>query len=124
LERAGRFARRDREPEATTEHVLLGVLDVEGLGCQVMRGLGVDIVRLRGSLVGTATEPAATDDHLDEQAVSPPVRPRCSGCGADLAANAAETVVSVQRDDGSVTDIGVVHCGVCGIALCALRPES
>ena len=51
LERAGRFARRSREPEVTPDHVLLGVLDVEGLACQVMRGLGVDLARLRESIV-------------------------------------------------------------------------
>src|SRR5690349_8371513 len=57
LERAGRFARRSRDPEVTPDHVLLGVLDVEGLACQVMRGLGVDPARLRESIA--PTEPAS-----------------------------------------------------------------
>ena len=47
LERAGRFSRKEQESEVTAGHVLLGVLDVEGLACQVLRGLGVDIAHLR-----------------------------------------------------------------------------
>jgi DNA-binding PadR family transcriptional regulator len=69
LERAGRFARRYRDPEVDPDHVLLGVLDVEGLACQVMRGLDVDLVRLRESVVATEPEVAPVLETQPEQQV-------------------------------------------------------
>ena len=62
LERAGRFSRKDQQPEVTAGHVLLGVLDVEGLACQVLRGLGADIVHLRNAVVTTPVPVALVDD--------------------------------------------------------------
>ena len=124
LERASRFARRYRDPEVGTEHVLLGVLDVEGLACQVMRGLNVDLVRLRDSVV--ATEPdvaAAVETQPEQQDSAPGIRPRCPNCGAELDGNLVETVVSVQRDDESTRNVSVVYCVACGTALGVLRPE-
>jgi ATP-dependent Clp protease ATP-binding subunit ClpA len=116
LERAGRFSRRDRQPELTPGYVLLGVLDVEGLGCQVLRGLGVDLVRLRESAISGPVvasppfepEPAAADAALTD----PP--PLCQSCGADLVGNLVATNLTVTPTDASVT---VVSCRECGAAL-------
>jgi ATP-dependent Clp protease ATP-binding subunit ClpA len=125
LERAGRFARRARESEVTTEHVLLGVLDVEGLACQVMRGLDVDLVGLQESIVATEPEPdAIVEAQPEHQESAPMARPRCPSCRAELDGNLVETTVVAQRDDGSATDVDVVYCVACGAALGALRPES
>ena len=128
LERAGRFARRSRDPEVTPDHVLLGVLDVEGLACQVMRGLGVDLARLRASIV--ATEPDAEIAAVGESApepesesLAPPVRPRCPYCSEELDGNLAETVVVARRDDGTNTNVNVVYCTACGISLGGVRSE-
>jgi ATP-dependent Clp protease ATP-binding subunit ClpA len=124
LERAGRFARRYRDPEVNAEHVLLGVLDVEGLACQVMRGLGVDLVRLRESVVATEPEVAPVLETQPEQQDSAPVmRPRCPTCGVELDGNLVETVVTAQRDDDSITNVTVVYCVACGTALGAVRSE-
>jgi ATP-dependent Clp protease ATP-binding subunit ClpC len=124
LERAGRFARRYRDPEVNAEHVLLGVLDVEGLACQVMRGLGVDLVGLRDSVV--ATEPdvaAAVETQPELQESAPGIRPRCPTCAAELDGNLVETTVGAQRDDESTTNVRVVYCVACGTALGVLRSE-
>ena len=124
LERAGRFARRYRDPEVDADHVLLGVLDVEGLACQVMRGLGVDLVRLRESVVATEPEVAPVLETQPEQQDSAPLmRPRCPTCGVELDGNLVETVVTAQRDDDSVTNVTVVYCVACGTALGAVRSE-
>jgi ATP-dependent Clp protease ATP-binding subunit ClpA len=124
LERAGRFARRDKEPEVTADHVLLGVLDVEGLACQVLRGLGVDLARLRGSIVGVEPELAPTVDAQPEQQRSaPPIRPRCPHCATELDGNLIETVVSAQRDDESTTNVSIIYCVACGSALGVRRAE-
>lgn len=124
LERAGRFARRYRDPEVDADHVLLGVLDVEGLACQVMRGLGVDLVRLRESVVATEPEVAqALETQPEQQDSAPLMRPRCPTCGVELDGNLVETVVTAQRDDDSVTNVTVVYCVACGTALGAVRSE-
>ncbi len=122
LERAGRFARRAREPEVTPDHVLLGVLDVEGLACQVMRGLGVDLGRLRESIVppDVEAETTAVDPQPQDQFI-PFVRPRCPHCAAELDGNLAVTFVAARRDDESTSNVSVVYCGACGSALGA-RP--
>ena len=122
LERAGRFARRSREPEVTPDHVLLGVLDVEGLACQVMRGLGVDLGRLRESIVPPEAEvEAAAVDPQPEQQLAPLMRPRCPHCAAELDGNLVATFVTARRDDESTANVSVVYCGACGSALGA-RP--
>ncbi|HZB42434.1 MAG TPA: Clp protease N-terminal domain-containing protein [Ilumatobacter sp.] len=124
LERASRFARRYRDPEVNSEHVLLGVLDVEGLACQVMRGLGVDLVRLRASVVTNEPEaPAAVESQPEQRDPAPIMRPVCSACGADLDGHLVETVVVARREDGSVTNVAVVYCVACGAALGMLRSE-
>jgi ATP-dependent Clp protease ATP-binding subunit ClpA len=65
LERAARFSRKELEPEVTAGQVLRGVLDVEGLACQVLRGLGVDIVHLRDGFV--TTRAPVSDALVDDQ---------------------------------------------------------
>ena len=124
LERAGRFARRDKDPEVTADHVLLGVLDVEGLACQVLRGLGVDLARLRESIVGTEPVVAPTVDSQPElQGSAPAIRPRCPHCATELDGNLIETIVSAQRDDRASTNVSIVYCVACGSALGLLRSE-
>ena len=49
IERASRFSLQ-RWRHVGTEHLLLGVLDVEGTACQVLRGLGVDVAGLRRTI--------------------------------------------------------------------------
>jgi ATP-dependent Clp protease ATP-binding subunit ClpC len=122
LERAGRFCRRDREPEVTDRHVLLGVLDVEGLGCQVLRGLSVDIVQLRNSL--DVRDDAVASAQGDELPLGEPLRPRCPQCRASLDESLAETPVAARSNDGPPTNVSVVYCASCGATLGVLRPPS
>jgi ATP-dependent Clp protease ATP-binding subunit ClpA len=122
LERAGRFSRKEQEPEVTAEHVLLGVLDVEGLACQVLRGLGVDIARLRGEDVITPTQDsvALVDDLPPVEAV----RPICPRCQAPLDDTLTEALIAARRDGQPATNISVVFCAACGTTLGVVRPES
>ena len=121
LERAGRFSRQDREPEARPEHLVLGVLDVEGLACQVLRGLGVDLGRLRDELVNEAevVEPASTVVEAAPARIA--VRPRCPSCTAMLDDTLTVVEMPARRDgDAEETTVHVVYCGACGTALGAL----
>ena len=117
LNRAHRFAHDRRSPEARSEHLLLGIHDVEGTAGQVLRGLGVDVDALRGVL-------AATDlDRPDEVGDAEPApeqvttatdpRPRCPSCTGDLAASGLR-VTMVVAGAGRAT---VLSCPACGTAL-------
>jgi len=132
LERAGRFSRKDRESVVTAGHVLLGVLDVEGLACQVLRGLDVDLVHLRHAVIGRGADdpfagPVADPVALpvaalaDDPPAGEPVRPRCANCEASLADTLAEMVMPVRRDGQPAANVSVVYCSACGAALGVLR---
>jgi ATP-dependent Clp protease ATP-binding subunit ClpA len=119
LERAGRFARQERQATVAPEHVLLGVLDVEGLGCQVLRGLGVDVAHLADELVAArAPAPSAPPD----DAVAPEGPPLCCpSCGAALAEPLPGRVVLVRpAAAGDDRRVLVPYCGACGAALGAV----
>jgi ATP-dependent Clp protease ATP-binding subunit ClpA len=122
LERAGRFSRKEQATEVTPGHVLLGVLDVEGLACQVLRGLGVDIVNLRNAIL--SGHPHARVAVVNDRASVETVRPRCPNCYAPLDETLAEMVMAARHDDDTTTDVHVVYCAACSTALGVVRPES
>ena len=122
LERAGRFSRKDQSPEVHAGHVLLGVLDVEGLACQVLRGLDVDIAQLRDALVPTPVEtPVRT---LDDEPPVEAVRPLCPNCRQPLDDTLAEVLIQARRADAPARTVAVVYCTACGTSLGVVRPES
>ena len=123
LDRAGRFARQERAPSTTERHVLLGVLDVEGLACQVLRRLGVDLSHLRSVVAGDIGQDRDADstDSFDDGAGSHDaservVRPTCAVCRAPLDDHLAITSVVVSTDDVGLS-LRVTHCGSCGSAI-------
>lgn len=119
LDRAGRFARQSQAGEVDSPHILLGILDVEGLGAQVLRGIGVDVVRLRDALAGpqpteetaTVTAAEASTDEPQPGAVSP----ICPRCGATLADTLAVKRL-LANDGGARIEVYVAYCGGCGTA--------
>jgi ATP-dependent Clp protease ATP-binding subunit ClpA len=115
LARAVRFSHARRADLEGTEHVLLGVLDVEGTAGQVLRGLGVDVERLRSALEAGATTP-------HEQVIAPStprhVPSRCPQCGSDIDGSLVARMVTALADDGQpFVDAVVFTCGTCGIVL-------
>jgi ATP-dependent Clp protease ATP-binding subunit ClpA len=117
LERAARLSLRRRDESVGTDHILLSVLDVEGRAGQVLRGLGVDIARLREAVDTPAVEegpPAAAAPavHQHEHA-----SPRCGECGSELAEALMHRTLTSRGDDGSVRDAVVAYCSACGSAV-------
>jgi ATP-dependent Clp protease ATP-binding subunit ClpA len=115
LERASRFSLQRRDPHIGTEHVLLGVLDVEGRAGQVLRGLSVDVVSLRNAVDLSAEEPSpvtAVEPAAPERSSSP----RCQACGTPLVAGLAFQVVPAAGEAGESRDFTVVYCSACGSA--------
>src|SRR4051794_29239745 len=107
LDRAGRFARQRHDPEVSTGHVLLGILDVEGTAGQGLRGLGVDVPALPAALEAPARSRGATPavapaapspPPADEPATEP--APCCSGCGAELAGALAYRTIAASGAEG------------------------
>jgi ATP-dependent Clp protease ATP-binding subunit ClpC len=113
LSRAVRFSHARRADAVATEHVLLGVLDVEGTAGQVLRGLGVDIERLRGSF--------AWDSDAEADAESPdpsePTGPACPACRASLDDELRYDLVMATDGRGGSLDVLVFTCGACGRTL-------
>ena len=122
LERAGRFSRKEQETEVTPGHVLLGVLDVEGLACQVLRGLGADIVHLRHAVLNGHPHARVAIVH-DPPSVEA-VRPRCPNCYAPLDETLTEVLIPARRDGEPATNISVAFCSACSTALGVVRPKS
>jgi ATP-dependent Clp protease ATP-binding subunit ClpC len=133
--RASRFSLQNREPYVEPEHVLLGVLDVEGTAGQVLRGLGVDVGRLRDGLarrsppMGSALEPAETSGPERSGAVAADLREsvdpepepdaapaRCPACGAPLAGGLACRVMTARQEGGGTRELLVTFCTRCGSA--------
>lgn len=116
LNRAHRFAHDRRSPEARSEHLLLGILDVEGTAGQVLRGLGVDVDALRAVLATADLD--APDEVGDAEPAPAPIAsaatgPRCPGCEADLSSTGLTSTL-VPTDEGPAL---VLACATCGRAL-------
>ena len=90
--------------------MLLGVLDVEGNAGQVLRGLGVDIDRLRSAIDVPVGDRASEDVEPTRSAPAA----SCFSCGAELAGNLAYTVVAVGNGELGPVDGVVFSCGSCG----------
>ena len=128
--RAFRFSHEQRSREVRTEHLLLGVLDVEGTAGQVLRGLGVDLDALRSKLEppaggGTkAIEPeAVAEEDIAVGAVpssrkGPYVPPAsCASCSNPLDGSLQFTVLTASDAADRKRDVIVVSCRACGAAV-------
>jgi ATP-dependent Clp protease ATP-binding subunit ClpC len=132
LERAARFSRHERAPKVRADHVLLGVLDVEGLGCQVLRGLGVDVSHLReavtaagagtGAPLGSAAAPTEPDEPV-EPAEAMAAGPTCGSCGAALDGSLSGRVLDARGEAGTTPRVLVLYCAACGIAVGVVPPS-
>ena len=115
LERASRFSLQRLDEHVEIEHVLLGVLDVEGTACQVLRRLGVDVPGLRRAI---DTVPQDERRSREAQPVSVgAASPRCPQCGEVLATVLNHRALTATDEAGTQRDVVVVFCSACGAAL-------
>jgi len=99
--------------------VLLGVLDVEGTACQVLRGLGVDVGNLRKA-IDTVPQDAPVTAAAAEEAAASAIAPCCAGCGEALIGALSYRTVAATDATGTVRNVVIVHCAACGTAIGAL----
>jgi ATP-dependent Clp protease ATP-binding subunit ClpC len=113
LGRAVRLSHQQRANAVTSEHLLWGVLDVEGTAGQVLRRLGLDVDRLRTALEIPDATPAATPDEpvLEHRA---PLS--CLSCDADLNRSLAYQAVEAAGEHGR-REVIAFACNVCGRVL-------
>jgi ATP-dependent Clp protease ATP-binding subunit ClpA len=115
LGRAARFAHGNGSDVITSDHVLRGVLDVEGTAGQVLRGLGVDVDSLRGSLETQESE-RATEPPREHPAHTISA-PRCPSCSEALEEHLVCRVIAATTELGARRDAVLFSCGVCGWVL-------
>lgn len=122
IARSVRFSHEHRADAVGCEHLLLGVLDVEGTAGQVLRGLGVDVDQLRSALHATATALVARLDVADDPVTTgaagaasrQPVR--CPACASPL--DDALTYRTMTASGHHVPrPVTVYSCDVCGTFL-------
>jgi ATP-dependent Clp protease ATP-binding subunit ClpC len=112
LERASRFSLQRLDEHVEIEHLLLGVLDVEGTACQVLRRLGADLGALRRAVDQV---PIVVPEEEDS---GPRGRsPECPKCGEILATVLAHRVLTAFDEAGTSRDFVVAFCSGCGTAI-------
>ena len=136
LERATRLSLRQRSQYVNPEHVLLSVLDVEGTAGQVLRGLFVDIGRVRAAVNSGWSVDAGPGSNGPAAAVFSPasvagshsvagavagVAPFCPKCGMELASTLAHKAVASRGDDGLMMRWLLAYCSSCGTAIGGYR---
>jgi ATP-dependent Clp protease ATP-binding subunit ClpA len=122
--RAARFAHARRAASVGSEHLLLGVLDVEGTAGQVLRGLGVDVDRLRTTLAteieaaDTATDPSQSTADVPVTSVDlTTVPPMCPSCAGEVGGSLRVRTVTASGPGATTRDALVFSCGDCGHVL-------
>ena len=115
LGRSARFAHARASDVVSSHHVLMGVLDVEGIAGQVLRGLGVDVDSLRAALDANTTVALSEGGSATRtRSAGSVVTATCSSCGASLDRDLRSRIVPARGDDGRTRDALVFLCGACG----------
>ncbi|MBW8827131.1 MAG: hypothetical protein JF603_12410 [Acidobacteria bacterium] len=112
VEGAVRISHHRRAEAVSGGDLLLAVLNVEGQAGQVLRGLGVDVERLRSVVDQAPPSQVETAARGVAQTTE-----RCSWCGAALEGGLRRRVVAAESDDGSHGDAVVFSCRACGAVL-------
>lgn len=117
LERASRFSLQRLDDQVDLEHVTLGVLDVEGTACQVLRRLGVDVAGLRTAVdTGTREEARLVAPHAHAEPHAG-ASPRCPWCGEVLASVLNHRTLTARDGAGIEREMIVAFCSSCGATL-------
>jgi ATP-dependent Clp protease ATP-binding subunit ClpA len=116
LARSRRFAHARGSEVVTSRHVLTGVLDVEGIAGQVLRGLGIDVDALRASLDAFVDDAPRDTDSVPRPHVVFRA-PTCPSCDASLDEDLVHRVVSAGDERGTTRDALIFACGACGRVL-------
>ena len=115
LGRAARFAHAEGSDTVDSDHLLWGVLDVEGTAGQVLRGLGVDVDSLRDELETPQADRGARATRAHAVAGFRPAE--CPSCGVPLEETLSARIVAATAESGPERDAVVFSCRNCGQVL-------
>jgi ATP-dependent Clp protease ATP-binding subunit ClpC len=119
IQRADRLSLRRRDVEVEPAHLLVSLLDVEGTAGQVLRGLSVDVVELRGAVSGLLDRGDESGRPNESPTPDPDGRrsapePRCGTCGAAVDPGPLVRVVPIEDADDRPRVVVIVYCRSCG----------
>lgn len=115
LERASRFSLQRLDHHVEVEHILLGVLDVEGTACQVLRRLSVDVAGLRRAIDSVPNEDPRPTEARPTHATG--ASPKCPWCGEVLAAVLNHRELTAIDEMGMERAMVTAFCAACGATL-------
>jgi len=110
-----------------TEHLLLGLVkEGEGVAARVLQGLGVELPRVRQSVIQVLSgyQGGATDN-ADSSLSDPSDAPRCAGCSVelDLVLRYRPITIPPTSPNPSPLKVDVVYCGRCGTVAAVLKAD-
>jgi len=114
LGRSLRFAHARGADQVASHHLLMGVLDVEGIAGQVLRGLGLDVESLRATIDAAADVATLDRNRQSEFDLGASKAATCPSCNADLGRDLIYRVVAAEGENRRTRDAVVFMCGVCG----------
>ena len=115
LGRSVRFAHAAGCQVVMSQHVLMGVLDVEGAAGQVLRGLGLDVELLRAALDALVEAPSPHRTTESPECDPGTLRPAtCPSCSASLDQELVYRVVTAVGAPGPTRNAVIYECGSCG----------
>jgi Clp amino terminal domain, pathogenicity island component len=107
-----------------TEHVLLGLVrEGEGVGAQVLVGLGADLSRVREQVIQLVADdrPPETAGGAEVSSAERRAGPRCPACRVRLDGHVGYRVLPVPPVDkggaSEAIDVVFVHCLLCGVVI-------
>jgi ATP-dependent Clp protease ATP-binding subunit ClpC len=117
IDRASRLSLQRRDPQVDPEHLLVGVLDVEGRAGQALRGLGVDVGAL-GRAIDFSKDRLQHDDMPVPPVERTPGSPHCAVCGSSVDnLGLAYRIMAAEDEQGHRRNVGVTSCATCGVVL-------
>jgi ATP-dependent Clp protease ATP-binding subunit ClpC len=120
--RAHRFSHHAKAEAVGADHLLLGVLDVEGTAGQVLRGIGVDVGSLRSSIPVDEPEAEVTPASTTGGPPPSPGGAACPRCQAEVDALTGR-IVPASDAVGRTGEAVVFSCRTCGTVLGVSRAK-
>jgi ATP-dependent Clp protease ATP-binding subunit ClpC len=118
VDRASRLSLQRRDPHVEPEHLLVGVLDVEGRAGQALRGLGVDIAALRRAIDQPGQNLGGGDQPTSTSQSRPAPSPHCAACEHNLDNRGlAYRIIVAEDEQGRRRNFVVTSCAACGAVI-------
>jgi ATP-dependent Clp protease ATP-binding subunit ClpC len=118
VDRASRLSLQRRDAQVDPEHLLVGVLDVEGRAGQALRSLGVDVVALRAASDLPKQNLGGDQQSRPTPSMGSAPTPHCAACMSGLDNQGLAYRIIVAEDaQGRRRNFAVTSCAACGAVI-------